>query len=167
MGPRACFGPQARQEWSRGDRPRARSGSIFDVLLERPGRAQYPRHLRPLLLTGAPLGERVRTPCQAPSAKSQSSAAVDPERPLFDQSFDILQCFLDRLNAGMVGAESAPLGVPDRILEELDVSVGTFADEVSGSARWWWAHSLLAAPRAALRRARCDSAQRLWHRAEG
>jgi hypothetical protein len=63
-----------------------------------------------------------------------SSAAVDPERPLFDQSFDVLQCFLDRLNAGMVGAEAAPLGVADRILEELDLSIGTFADEVIKAA---------------------------------
>jgi hypothetical protein len=30
----------------------------------------------------------------------------------------------------MVGAEAAPLGVPDRILEELDLSIGTFADKV-------------------------------------
>jgi hypothetical protein len=58
------------------------------------------------------------------------TGGVDLERPLFDQSFDVLQGFLDRLNAGMIGAEAAPLGVPDRILEELDLSVGTLADEI-------------------------------------
>jgi hypothetical protein len=77
----------------------------------------------------------MRPPAPFFPAKSHvSSAVVDPERTFFDQSFDLLQGFLDRLNAGVVGAEAAPLGVPDRIPEELDLSVGTFVDEVNKPA---------------------------------
>jgi hypothetical protein len=76
----------------------------------------------------------MRPPAPFFPAKSHvSSAVVDPERPFFDQSFDLLQGFLDRLNAGVVGAEAAPLGVPDRS-PELDLSIGTFVDEVNKPA---------------------------------
>jgi len=59
------------------------------------------------------------------------SAGVKVKGMLLDKSLDLIQCFLDRHQAGVVGSEAAKLGVFDLLVEELNLSVGHFTNEVA------------------------------------